>query len=115
MRQCLPLGILCAALLAAPAHAAVRKAPAGAKFYSAPSKLVNGGHGGLIWARTFTTRERLKGGARDAATFKWSRENGSVVTSIEKVNGPVVTVKDPGRDEVLGFAGGEWVELVDDE
>jgi pimeloyl-ACP methyl ester carboxylesterase len=66
MRRCLPLGILCAALLAAPAHATVRKAPAGAKFYSAPSKLVKGGHGGLIWARTFSGRDRLKGGARDA-------------------------------------------------
>ena len=66
MRRCLPLGILCAALLAAPAHATVRKAPAGTKFYSAPSKLVKGSHGGLIWARTFSGRERLKGGARDA-------------------------------------------------
>jgi pimeloyl-ACP methyl ester carboxylesterase len=66
MRRCLPLGILCAALLAAPAHAAVRKAPAGTKFYSAPSKLVKGAHGGLIWARTFSGPERLKGGARDA-------------------------------------------------
>lgn len=59
--------------------------------------------------------EIQKGGARDAATFKWSRENGSVVTSIEKVNGPIVTVKDLGHDRVLGFTGGDWVELVDDE
>src|SRR5579885_1177324 len=56
-----------------------------------------------------------EGGARDEATFKWSRENGSVVTSVEKVNGSVVTVKDLGRDDVLGFAGGEWVEVVGDE
>jgi pimeloyl-ACP methyl ester carboxylesterase len=65
MRRCLLLVILCAAVVAAPAQAAVRKGPAGSKFYSAPAALAKGGHGGLIWARTFTGRERLKGGARD--------------------------------------------------
>ena len=65
MRRSLPLGILLAALLAAPAPAAVRKGPAGSKFYSAPSKLAKGAHGSLIWARTFTGAERLKGGAKD--------------------------------------------------
>jgi hypothetical protein len=59
--------------------------------------------------------EIQKGGARDAATFKWSRENGSIQTSVEKVQGSVVTVADLGRDEVLGFKGGDWVEIVDDE
>jgi len=55
------------------------------------------------------------GGTRDEATFKWSRENASVQTKVEKVSGSVVTVSDLGRDEVLGFAGGQWVEVVDDE
>lgn len=55
------------------------------------------------------------GGPRAAATFKWSRENGSVQTRIEQVNGQAVVVSDLGRDEVLGFAGGQWVEIVDDE
>jgi pimeloyl-ACP methyl ester carboxylesterase len=65
MRRCVLLGIVFAAVAAAPAQAAVRKGPAGTKFYSAPGSLVKGGHGGLIWARTFTGRERLRGGARD--------------------------------------------------
>jgi pimeloyl-ACP methyl ester carboxylesterase len=65
MRRCVLLVTLCAAVVAAPAQAAVRKGPAGAKFYSAPAKLAKGGHGGLIWARKFTGRERLKGGAKD--------------------------------------------------
>jgi pimeloyl-ACP methyl ester carboxylesterase len=65
MRRCALLVILSAALVAAPAQAAVRKGPAGVKFYSAPSTLVKGAHGSLIWARTFTGRERLKGGAKD--------------------------------------------------
>ena len=60
-----------------------------------------------------------KGGAlgvtgQPAPTFKWSRDNGSVVTSIEKFNGQEVTLHDTGRDEVLGFAAGQLVEVVDD-
>jgi pimeloyl-ACP methyl ester carboxylesterase len=65
MRRCVLLGILCAAVVAAPAQAAVRKAPAGSKFYSAPATLAKGVHGGLIWARRFSGAERLKGGAKD--------------------------------------------------
>ena len=65
MRRSVLLVILCAAVVAAPAQAAVRRGPAGSKFYSAPAKLVKGTHGGLIWARRFTGRERLKGGAED--------------------------------------------------
>ncbi|HWT00746.1 MAG TPA: DUF6519 domain-containing protein [Pyrinomonadaceae bacterium] len=59
--------------------------------------------------------EVQKGGTRDAATFKWSRENGSVQTTVEKVDGATITVADLGKDEVLGFKGGDWVELVTDE
>ena len=47
-------------------------------------------------------------------TFKWSRDNGSVVTSITSVNDQILTVKDTGRDEVLGFARDQWVEILDD-
>lgn len=49
-----------------------------------------------------------------SARFKWSRDNGSVVTGIEGANGKEITVKDTGRDELLGFATGQWVEVVDD-
>jgi hypothetical protein len=47
-------------------------------------------------------------------TFKWSRDNGIVVTAIEKISGQEVTVRDLGPDEVLGFASGQWVEILDD-
>ncbi len=46
-------------------------------------------------------------------TFKWSRDNGSVVTSWTGRNGNVLTVTST-RDSVLGFAAGQWVELTDD-
>ena len=59
-----------------------------------------------------------KGGVLDdpnnVPTFKWSRDNGTVVTSIDKISGQEVTVRDLGPDDVLGFAGGQWVEIFDD-
>jgi hypothetical protein len=48
------------------------------------------------------------------ATFKWSRENGSVVAAWTKLTGDVLGVATPGRDSVLGFSPGDWVELTDD-
>lgn len=55
-----------------------------------------------------------QGGALGVATFKWSRDNGAVVTAVESVNGQDVTVHDLGRDDVVGLAAGQWVELTDD-
>jgi hypothetical protein len=55
------------------------------------------------------------------ATFKWSRENGSVVYPIRQLAIDVtaqrttVTLETLGRDERFGLAEGDWVEIVDDE
>jgi uncharacterized protein DUF6519 len=54
------------------------------------------------------------GATRAASTFKWSRDNGSVSTSIEKHGGSKLTVRDLGRDELLGFSDVRWAEIVDD-
>ena len=55
-----------------------------------------------------------KEGQLDAATFKWSRDNGSVVTSwLDKIDNKL-TVNSTGRDEALSFASEQWVELTDD-
>jgi hypothetical protein len=54
------------------------------------------------------------GGAIGAATFKWSRENGSVVTRITAISGAIVTVDSLGPDANLGFAPLDWVEIADD-
>ena len=48
------------------------------------------------------------------ATFKWSRENGSVVTAWLGQDNLNLKVAGTGRDAPLGFASGEWVELTDD-
>jgi Family of unknown function (DUF6519)/Right handed beta helix region len=47
-------------------------------------------------------------------TFKWSRDNGSIVTSWTGQSGNDLTVASTGPDSVLGFAAGQWVELIDD-
>lgn len=58
-----------------------------------------------------------KGGDRSVATFKWSRDNATVETTVEpgKVNGSLLTVSEIGKDEVLTFRDGDWVELVTEE
>ena len=53
-------------------------------------------------------------GPGGAPTFKWSRDNASVVTTVTAVAGQVVTVADLGPDDVLGFGPNGVVELIDD-
>src|SRR5262249_37901806 len=56
------------------------------------------------------------------ATFKWSRENASVATAVSVIatvstaSGTVsqLTVQSLGRDQVLGFSAGDWIEITDD-
>lgn len=55
------------------------------------------------------------GGSLAQTTFKWSRDNASVESTITGIAGNVVTVTDIGKDEILSFASGQWVEIVDDE
>jgi hypothetical protein len=50
--------------------------------------------------------------ARDQAFFVWSRENASVETTITQVDGIHLYLHDLGKDEVLGFAKDQWVEIV---
>jgi len=54
-------------------------------------------------------------GNRGIATFKWSRDNGSIVAQWGKQDGNKLTVSSIGRDKVLNFASGQWVELIDDD
>jgi hypothetical protein len=57
------------------------------------------------------------------ATFKWSRENASVETSVTAITSVLNSVHlkasqlaltSLGRDQVLGFKNGDWIELLDD-
>ncbi|WP_217995796.1 DUF6519 domain-containing protein, partial [Kribbia dieselivorans] len=55
-------------------------------------------------------------GAAGMATFKWSRDNGSVVSPVVDVASDGLSLRPAslGRDEVLGFHKGDWVEVLDD-
>jgi hypothetical protein len=64
-----------------------------------------------------------RGGDRTQARFKWSRDNGTVVSAIEPdaggvvVSGSEIVVHEIGRDDFLSFAADplpEWLELTDD-
>jgi Family of unknown function (DUF6519) len=59
-----------------------------------------------------------KGGDLSSATFKWSRENGSVVVQVTQASdtnpSATITVASLGPDPNLGFQAGQWVELSDD-
>jgi hypothetical protein len=58
------------------------------------------------------------GGLSTAATFKWSRDNGSVVLPIVSASSgggtTSVVLENLGRDDRSGLAEGEWVEIQDD-
>ena len=57
-----------------------------------------------------------RGGQSRTATFKWSRENGSVYFPIVKpVAGRIVTLAHLGRDTRFGLKPDDWVEIMDDE
>ncbi|MGD0376629.1 MAG: DUF6519 domain-containing protein [Streptosporangiaceae bacterium] len=57
------------------------------------------------------------------ATFKWSRDNGSVSTGVTSIASATNTLNEPasqltvlslGRDQVLGLSPGDWIEILDD-
>ncbi len=56
-------------------------------------------------------------GDETTATFKWSRENASIVaavTSYSGTNPQTIFVDSLGKDANLGFAANQWVEISDD-
>ncbi len=52
-------------------------------------------------------------GQTGQASFKWSRDNASIVVGWEGGDGSL-SVTSLGRDNTLDFAAGQWVELTDD-
>jgi Family of unknown function (DUF6519) len=56
--------------------------------------------------------------AGTGATFKWSRDNASVATAVTAItaagSASVLTVQSTGRDDVLSFRPGDWIEITDD-
>ena len=59
-------------------------------------------------------RVEIHHGGSSTPTFKWSRENGSVVFPITKLNGAEVTVGET-NNRAWSLRVGDWVEIVDDD
>lgn len=55
-----------------------------------------------------------RGGKAGTATWKWSRDNGSVIFPIERLSGQAITLGSLGRDVASGLEVADWVEIVDD-
>jgi hypothetical protein len=56
-----------------------------------------------------------KRGEAQTASFKWSRENGSIAFRIEKRAGTILTLKDWWPDSHRGLQLDDWVEIIDDD
>jgi hypothetical protein len=56
------------------------------------------------------------GANQAAARFKFSRENASVAAAVEAIatSNDRITVSRIGRDRLLAFSAGDWVEITDD-
>lgn len=54
------------------------------------------------------------GGPAGTATFKWSRENGSVVFPVRSSKGERLVLEHLGRDSRLSLSHGDWVEVFDE-
>ena len=61
-------------------------------------------------------KDSSEGNGNKQVTFKWSRDNGVVATKITNIppDDNKLTVSGSGRDKLLGFASGQWVEIIDD-
>ncbi len=55
-------------------------------------------------------------GPAGTATFVWSRDNATVATRVTHINAAAdeLTVDSIGRDDVLRFNDGDWIEVTDD-
>lgn len=73
-----------------------------------------GGYRGLE-NQTYRVEIHDAGQPGGTATFKWSRENASVGSRVASmVSGTKLELQSLGRDDVLCFSSGDWVEIIDD-
>ena len=70
-------------------------------------------HGGLALPSGDLSNVNIDPGK--LATFKWSRENGSVIFPIVKRQGEVITLRHLGYESRFGLRPDDWVEVVDDD
>jgi len=83
-----------------------------------PCEVATGGGYQRLENQLYRVEIHEASGATGGPTFKWSRDNGSVVVAISEFNvdgsSEKVKVTSLGRDSVLGLHELDWVEVVDD-
>jgi uncharacterized coiled-coil protein SlyX len=57
-----------------------------------------------------------KSGKVKEATFKWSRDNGSIVSAIEKfqIDDGIITIRKSSQDAWSSSQSGQWIEILDE-
>jgi hypothetical protein len=75
---------------------------------------VSGGYKGL--ENQLYRIEIHDAGGLGQATFKWSRDNASIVTRVLAIPAlDQLVVERVGRDDVLRFSDGDWIEITDNQ
>ncbi|NEP18941.1 MAG: hypothetical protein F6J97_18915 [Leptolyngbya sp. SIO4C1] len=49
------------------------------------------------------------------AQFKWSQDNGTVVSEVREIKGNTISIKNAAQDERYAFESGHWVEVLSAE
>src|SRR5262249_589227 len=70
---------------------------------------------GAAWDKQVDEKGMPAGNIATAATFKWSRDNSSIVFPILSLGGGKVTLAHLGRDISSSLQLNDWVEVVDDD
>jgi hypothetical protein len=78
-----------------------------------PANSYRGAENQLYRVEIHRSGKACNGYENGCATFKWSRENGSVVFPIRELGESSVTLEHLGRDHRFGLKAGDWVEVVD--
>ncbi len=72
--------------------------------------------GGVAWNGQINSKDGTPAGNHEcAATFKWSRDNGSVVFPTVRQQGEVVMLQTLGQDQRTRLQVDDWVEIIDDD
>jgi hypothetical protein len=83
-----------------------------------PCEVATGGGYKRLENQLYRVEIHKGSGVTGGPTFKWSRDNGSVVVAVSEFNvdgsSDKVKVTSLGRDSVLGLHELDWVEVVDD-
>src|SRR5262249_52405916 len=79
-----------------------------------PDARYRGAENQLYRVEVHVSSAAAQAGRAPAPTFKWSRENASVIFAVQSIEGARATLVGLGHDSRGGLRLGDWVEIVDD-